>query len=47
MNYLGEMMTNVAVFPGDSEIDQLFKIFRILGTPCEDTWPGVTDLQGT
>ena len=46
-NSLGEMLTNVAVFPGDSEIDQLFKIFRILGTPREDTWPGVTELQGT
>nr|CBZ41241.1 CDK1d protein [Oikopleura dioica] len=42
---IGEMLTNVAVFPGDSEIDQLFKIFRILGTPQERTWPGVTELQ--
>ena len=43
---IGEMLTNVAVFPGDSEIDQLFKIFRVLGTPNESIWPGVTDLQG-
>ncbi|CAG5114028.1 Oidioi.mRNA.OKI2018_I69.chr2.g8110.t1.cds [Oikopleura dioica] len=42
---IGEMLTNVAVFPGDSEIDQLFKIFRVLGTPNESIWPGVTDLQ--
>ena len=27
--------------PGDSEIDQLFKTFRLLGTPTEATWPGV------
>jgi len=33
-----------AMFPGDSEIDQLFQIFRTLGTPTEATWPGVTQL---
>ncbi|KZS86863.1 Pkinase-domain-containing protein [Sistotremastrum niveocremeum HHB9708] len=32
------------LFPGDSEIDQIFKIFRVLGTPSEATWPGVTQL---
>lgn len=31
-----------ALFPGDSEIDQLYKIFRIMGTPTEDTWKGVS-----
>lgn len=24
------------------EIDELFKIFRLLGTPNEQTWPGVS-----
>ena len=24
------------------EIDELFKIFRVLGTPDESTWPGVS-----
>jgi serine/threonine protein kinase len=51
------------LFPGDSEIDQIFKIFRyaeqvayhisehhsclghrIMGTPNEDSWPGVGNL---
>ncbi|KDQ33953.1 hypothetical protein PLEOSDRAFT_185666 [Pleurotus ostreatus PC15] len=32
------------LFPGDSEIDQIFKIFRILGTPNDETWPGVSAL---
>lgn len=32
------------LFPGDSEIDQLFRIFRTLGTPNEKTWPGVSSL---
>ncbi|XP_012893229.1 PREDICTED: cyclin-dependent kinase 3 isoform X2 [Dipodomys ordii] len=37
-------MTRKVLFPGDSEIDQLFHIFRTLGTPNETTWPGVTQL---
>ncbi|KAI1289563.1 Cyclin-dependent kinase 2 [Halotydeus destructor] len=37
-----EMATTKALFPGDSEIDQLFRIFRTLGTPNETTWPGVS-----
>ncbi|XP_008580679.1 PREDICTED: cyclin-dependent kinase 3 isoform X4 [Galeopterus variegatus] len=39
-----EMVTRKALFPGDSEIDQLFRIFRTLGTPSEAIWPGVTQL---
>jgi len=37
-----EMATRQPLFPGDSEIDELFRIFRILGTPNEMTWPGVS-----
>ncbi|KAI9894415.1 MAG: Cyclin-dependent kinase catalytic subunit [Vezdaea aestivalis] len=37
-----EMSTRKPLFPGDSEIDEIFKIFRILGTPTEEDWPGVT-----
>jgi cyclin-dependent kinase len=32
------------LFPGDSEIDQIFKIFQILGTPNEEVWQGVSKL---
>ncbi|CAG8626807.1 1942_t:CDS:2, partial [Scutellospora calospora] len=49
-----EMMSSYALFRGipswsrenfrDSEIDQLFKIFGILGTPDERLWPGVHQL---
>lgn len=39
-----EMATHKVLFRGDSEIDQLFQIFRILGTPEEDSWPGVSKL---
>ncbi|OIR57101.1 MAG: cyclin-dependent protein kinase CDK1/CDC2 [Amphiamblys sp. WSBS2006] len=40
-----ELAGGKALFTGDSEIDQLFKIFRVLGTPTEETWPGVSSLQ--
>jgi hypothetical protein len=33
------------LFKGDSEIDQLFQIFRILGTPDEKVWCGVSQLS--
>ncbi|KAJ7282110.1 kinase-like domain-containing protein [Mycena rebaudengoi] len=38
-------MRGQPLFPGDSEIDQIFKIFRILGTPNEENWPGVQGLS--
>jgi serine/threonine protein kinase len=41
---MAEMFNKRAMFPGDSEIDQMFKIFKILGTPTEENWPGVTTL---
>lgn len=40
-----EMLTRKALFSGDSEIDQLYRIFRTMGTPDESIWPGVTKLQ--
>jgi len=42
---LSEMATGQALFPGDSEIDTIFRIFRLLGTPSDETWPGVTTLR--
>ncbi|WKY09254.1 hypothetical protein Q1695_001984 [Nippostrongylus brasiliensis] len=40
-----EMVSGTPLFAGDSEIDQLFRIFRILGTPTPEMWPGVEKLQ--
>jgi len=40
-----EMCTRKALFQGDSEIDEIFKIFKLLGTPDETTWPGVSSFQ--
>lgn len=33
---------NVPIFPGDSEVDEIFRVFRTLGTPDEVVWPGVS-----
>lgn len=41
---IAEMAAKVPLFPGDSEIDQLFQIYRVLGTPNNDIWPGIVDL---
>ncbi|KAL6941604.1 Cyclin-dependent kinase catalytic subunit [Hanseniaspora osmophila] len=39
-----EMCNRKPIFSGDSEIDQIFKIFRILGTPNDNVWPDVVYL---
>jgi serine/threonine protein kinase len=43
---LGELITRHPLIMGDSEIDQLIRIFRLMGTPTEETWPGFTSLRG-
>jgi len=40
----GEMAAGRALFPGTSDHDQLMRIFKVLGTPTEDTWPTMIDL---
>ncbi|KAK9722914.1 negative regulator of the PHO system [Basidiobolus ranarum] len=39
---MAEMFTGRPLFPGTTNDDQLLKIFRLLGTPSEHTWPGVS-----
>ena len=39
-----EMASSKPLFPGDSEIDELFRIFRVRGTPNDHMWPGVSRL---
>lgn len=36
---LGELFLRKAIFPGESDIDQLVKIFTVLGVPKEEDWP--------
>jgi|TARA_B110000208_G_scaffold182121_1_gene233531 serine/threonine protein kinase len=40
-----ELANKRPLWPGDSEIDMLFRIFRVLGTPNDDLWPGVSSLR--
>ncbi|ROT60624.1 putative cyclin-dependent kinase 11B-like isoform X3, partial [Penaeus vannamei] len=40
----GELLGMEPMFPGKSEIDQLNKIFKDLGTPSEKIWPGYSQL---
>eukprot|EP00598_Pedospumella_elongata_P006572 CAMPEP_0184974362 /NCGR_PEP_ID=MMETSP1098-20130426/5885_1 /TAXON_ID=89044 /ORGANISM="Spumella elongata, Strain CCAP 955/1" /LENGTH=415 /DNA_ID=CAMNT_0027496943 /DNA_START=6 /DNA_END=1250 /DNA_ORIENTATION=- len=39
-----EMLTGEPLFPGEGEADQIMKIFKILGAPNEDRWPGFSQL---
>jgi len=39
-----EILLRRPFFPGDSEIDQLYHIFRKVGTPNNNNWPGVEKL---
>merc|ERR1711934_199464 len=39
-----ELVTKQPLFPGDSEIDELYRIFRVCGTPNETNWPSVSKL---
>ncbi|KAK9819631.1 hypothetical protein WJX72_000530 [[Myrmecia] bisecta] len=40
-----ELVRKQALFPGDSELQQLLHIFKLLGTPSEEVWPGVSRLK--
>lgn len=39
-----ELFTKKPVFQGNDEIHQLDVVYKILGTPIPERWPGVTDL---
>lgn len=41
-----EMVTGKALFTGLNDADQIKKIFKILGTPSENTFPGLKKLEG-
>lgn len=35
----GELLNHCPLFPGENDIDQLVRIFQLLGTPDEHSWP--------
>lgn len=39
-----ELLIGKPLFKARSEIEMLFEIFELLGTPTDETWPGVTAL---
>jgi len=39
-----EMVNGRPLFPGTNDTDQLQKIFKIMGTPSEQSWPTITEL---
>ncbi|KAK6397020.1 negative regulator of the PHO system [Meristemomyces frigidus] len=39
---MAEMVTGRPLFPGTTNEDQLLKIFRLMGTPSERSWPGIS-----
>ena len=39
---MAEMYTGRPLFPGTTNEDQLIRIFRIMGTPSERSWPGIS-----
>ena len=39
-----ELFTKHPVFQGSDEIDQIAVIYKYMGTPTTDTWPGITSL---
>ncbi|KAL0364299.1 UNVERIFIED_CONTAM: Cyclin-dependent kinase G-2 [Sesamum angustifolium] len=43
---MAELLSKEPLFNGKTEVDQLDKIFKILGTPNETIWPGLSKLSG-
>merc|ERR1711915_854457 len=41
---LAELLLRVPFLAGETDLDQLAKIFLALGTPTEESWPGLTSL---
>ncbi|KTW28302.1 uncharacterized protein T551_02721 [Pneumocystis jirovecii RU7] len=42
-----ELLTREPLIRGKCEIDQLMKIFELIGMPTEETWPGFTNLPNS
>lgn len=42
----GEFLLKAPLLPGRTELEQLQKIFRLVGRPTEECWPDVVTLPG-
>ena len=43
----GELITKEALMQGQGELDQIDKIFKLLGTPTSESWPDFSSLPNT
>ena len=41
---IAELLRLNPLFPGQNDIDQIFRVFQVMGTPTVETWPGVEEL---
>ncbi|KXJ74709.1 cyclin-dependent kinase 7 [Aedes albopictus] len=41
---LAELLLRVPFLPGESDLDQLTRIFQVMGTPTDENWPDVKSL---
>ena len=39
-----ELFTKKPVFQGADELQQIYVVYKIMGTPTADSWPGITSL---
>lgn len=44
---MAELLAKEPLFKGKTEVEQLDKIFKTLGTPNEKIWPGIANLPGS
>lgn len=42
---IAELLLRTPIFPGESDIDQLVKIFNVLGTPTLENWPNMDKMN--
>uniref|UniRef100_A0A8C2GWZ3 Cyclin-dependent kinase 20 n=1 Tax=Cyprinus carpio TaxID=7962 RepID=A0A8C2GWZ3_CYPCA len=42
--FLGELLNNSPLFPGENDIELLCCVLRVLGTPNQKVWPEITEL---
>tara|TARA_B100000780_G_C21040289_1_gene417421 strand:- start:53 stop:1054 length:1002 start_codon:yes stop_codon:yes gene_type:complete len=40
----GELLNHSPIFPGENDINQIYRVLQVLGTPTIELWPEVIDL---
>jgi cell cycle related kinase len=41
---IAELFTLIPLFPGSNDIDQIYRVLQVMGSPSSESWPGVDDL---